>query len=263
MQLLVVTGAGVSAASGIPLFRVGADAVWAKDTTEMGTSGFFRQAPVAQWRWYQERFRSASTARPNAAHFALARLEEAVPDFLLVTQNIDKLHEEAGSRKLVKVHGSADRVRCSKVGCKNAAPSGSLAKSDFDADFQRFSDDPRRETLPSCPACGALLRPHVLWFDETYTEHDSYQFGRVAEFASAATDIYFIGTTLQVGVCAMVLEQGTRRARPAQVTVVDPDPRVEHLQLAMRWSGLPDVRVDTVKAKAEKFLPRLVRELGR
>src|SRR5262249_14007269 len=110
--ILVLTGAGISLASGIPTFR-GTDtaAVWASDVMELGTYAYFLRNPVKSWEWYRKRFAIAAGAKPNAAHFALAELEKwqaaRSGKFLLVTQNIDNLHEMAGSRELVKVHGSA------------------------------------------------------------------------------------------------------------------------------------------------------------
>ena len=126
--ILVLTGAGISLASGIPTFR-GSDegAVWTRDVTELGTYRYFQRDPVGSWRWYLQRFAAALQAKPNAAHFALSELERwhagRGGTFLLVTQNIDTLHEQAGSLDFVKVHGSADRARCSSPRC----PLGSTA----------------------------------------------------------------------------------------------------------------------------------------
>jgi NAD-dependent deacetylase len=115
--LVVVTGAGISAASGIPTFRgTDPDAIWKRDITELGTLAFFHENPVASWQWYLSRFDKVLSAKPNLGHVSIARLERwqlaRGGGFLLVTQNIDTLHEQAGSRRMVKVHGSADRVRC-------------------------------------------------------------------------------------------------------------------------------------------------------
>jgi hypothetical protein len=132
-SIVVTTGAGISLASGIPTFR-GQDpgAVWKRDVTELGTFRYFREDPAGSWRWYMSRFDLVFAARPNAAHQALAALQTwqmgADGSFLLITQNIDTLHEQAGSLDLVKVHGSADRVRCAREGCLLGAPKGSLAR---------------------------------------------------------------------------------------------------------------------------------------
>ncbi len=150
---MVITGAGISLASGIPTFRgTDKDAVWKKDVTELGTYRFFRQNPVESWLWSHRIFGATQGAKPNPAHVALAEIEKkhvaSGGRFLLITQNIDTLHEQAGSQALVKVHGSADRYRCaSPLGCPNGAPSGSIPVADVD--FEPFFADPSFEKLPA------------------------------------------------------------------------------------------------------------------
>ena len=124
--ILVVTGAGASHASGIPTFRGREpEAVWKQDDIDLATRRTFELDPVAQWSWYLRRFERLEGARPNPGHLALVELERWQTarggGFLLVTQNIDTLHEEAGSRRLIKVHGSSDRLRCSRQGCRHGA----------------------------------------------------------------------------------------------------------------------------------------------
>ena len=176
--LLVVTGAGISLASGIPTFR-GTDpgAVWNADVTELGTRRYFERDPVGSWGWYLGRFGALRDKAPNPAHAALVALERSRAAtgeaFLLVTQNLDGLHRAAGSGRLIEVHGSAHFVRCAETGCSNGAPAGKLSRDA--ADFTAFLAAPSRHTLPTCPACGHFLRPHVLWFDEFYTDHADYQ----------------------------------------------------------------------------------------
>lgn len=246
--LLVVTGAGVSHASGIPTFRgTDRDAIWKRDVTELGTYGFFEEDPVGSWRWYLDRFAAVLPAAPNAAHVALVALERAQVargrPFLLVTQNVDVLHERAGSKALVKVHGSADRVRCVRRRCVHAAPTGSIPRPE--ADIARFAADPRRETLPRCPACGDLLRQHVLWFDEAYASHASYDFERALDFAMGAAAMLFVGTSFSVG----ATDAFVRTARVARVPVASIDP----------GDHPPPPGVTPVCAKAEEVLPEAVR----
>lgn len=250
--LVVVTGAGISLGSGIPTFR-GTDpgAVWKRDVTELGTYRFFREDPVESWRWYLSRFDMVLNARPNPAHLAVAALERwhlgRGGRFLLVTQNIDTLHEDAGSRELVKVHGSADRVRCARTGCVHGAPRGSLPRGDFD--IEPFRAAPSLETLPRCPACGDVLRQHVLWFDEYYQEHEDYQWQRVQEAAGTMDLGLFIGTSFAVGVTDVFLQTGLLRKVP--MASVDPGgTRIRH----------PLLRA--IDAKAEEVLPALCEELG-
>lgn len=246
--LLVVTGAGVSHASGIPTFRgTDRDAIWKRDVTELGTYGFFEEDPVGSWRWYLDRFASVLPARPNPAHEALVALERALEargtPFLLVTQNVDTLHERAGSKALVKVHGSADRVRCVRRGCEHAAPTGSIARPE--AEIARFLADPRDATLPRCPACGDLLRQHVLWFDESYASHASYAFDVALEAALDATAMVFVGTSFSVGATDAFL----RAARTRRTPVLSIDP----------GDHPPPFGVTPVRAKAEEALPAAVR----
>src|ERR1044072_1968045 len=223
--LLVVTGAGVSVASGIPTFR-GNDpgAIWKRDVTELGTRRYFESDPVGSWRWYLERFDRVADARPNAAHHAIVELERWQPardaPFLLVTQNVDTLHEQAGSTAMVKVHGSADRVRCSREGCALGAPRGSLPRSSVD--LAAFRPEPALVPLPRCPSCGALLRQHVLWFDETYDQHADYQIERVIAAAEEAEVVLFAGTSFSVGITDLLLHTPGRNG--AGASAIDPAP---------------------------------------
>jgi len=157
-RVVVVTGAGISHASGIPTFRgTDRDAVWKRDLTELGTHRYFRQDPVGSWRWYSSRFDRVRDRRPNSAHAALVSLErwqrEGGGEFTLVTQNVDTLHEIAGSRELIKVHGSADRVRCVRVGCEFGAPSGSIHRDSVD-----FQPSLRCRILKPYPSAQAAVR---------------------------------------------------------------------------------------------------------
>ena len=245
-SFLVVTGAGVSVASGIPTFRGSdPDAVWARDTTQMGTHRYFVEDPVGSWRWYLDRFEKVVGARPNPAHQALADMERwhkaHERGFLLVTQNIDGLHRAAGSEDIVEVHGRADRFRCSRDGCNLGAPTGSIARADVD--LGPFLGAPSPSTLPRCPACSSLLRQHVLWFDERYDMHGDYQVGRALYAAQRARVVLFAGTSFAVGITAMILEEAANHS--ANVYSIDPTPRP---------SG-PSVRA--IVAPAEVALPAL------
>jgi NAD-dependent deacetylase len=251
-RLLVVTGAGVSLASGIPTFR-GTDpgAIWKHDLTELATFGFFQSDPVASWRFYLDRFDLVRDARPNPAHLAIAALDRARGErdreFLLVTQNVDTLHEAAGTTRMIKVHGSADRVRCSAVRCRLGAPRGSLGFGRVDA--AAFLASPCLDTLPRCPECEAPLRPHVLWFDELYGDHQDYQWDRLLGSAAAATTIVFVGTSFSVGVTDVILQSGL--ATGAAMLSIDPGAhRQPHRSL--RHLAVP----------AERVLPAACRELG-
>jgi NAD-dependent deacetylase len=243
--LLVLTGAGISAASGVPTFRGSEpDAIWTRDVTEMATLQYFEEDPAGSWRWYRSRFENLGAVRPNPAHIALRSLEqwnvERGGDFLVVTQNIDTLHEQAGTERLIKVHGSADRCRCTRAGCPNASP-GSLPLDSLD--FRAFDRDPQARTLPRCPACGSLVRPHVLWFDELYTSHPDYQYARVAWAVDRMSIALCIGTSFAVGITAMLLRAAAISSTP--LFVVEPgEPRIAAAS-----------NVTFIRARAEDFLP--------
>jgi len=245
-HLLVITGAGISVASGVPTFR-GDDpgAVWSESVMEMGTRAFFLREPVRYWQWNQALYGPILAARPNPAHMALARLERHLLGrgrrFTLVTQNIDTLHEDAGSQDVIKIHGTVSRVRCAREGCMNGSPRGSLPSSVVDMASLSAATD--RIHLPRCTACGGLLRPHVLWFDEYYTEHHDYRFEEAAAAVASADVLLFVGTSFAVGITDLMLDQAL--ARGAKLISVDPH-------------GVPPhPLVEWVKKPAEAVLPGL------
>ena len=214
---------------------------------ELATRRTFERDPVAQWSWYLRRFERLEAARPNPAHGALADLERWQEDrdgrFLLVTQNIDTLHEQAGSRRLIKVHGSSDRLRCSRRGCDHGAPAGSLPRAAIDLD--RFRRAPERRNLPICPRCGALLRAHVLFFDEMYDEHVDYRFDQVLQAGDEARVMVFVGTSFSVGVTELLLRAAVLRGVPR--LSVDPGGARQP-----PWTG-----IETLGAAAEELLPEV------
>ncbi len=250
---LVVTGAGISLASGISTFR-GSDpgAIWEASDMELATVDYFERDPVGQWRWYLERFRRLDDAEPNPAHYALADLERLHAagggELTVVTQNIDLLHERAGSRRLIKVHGSSDRVRCSRVGCRHGAPAGSLPRTEVD--LERFRRSPAQDTLPRCPLCAAPLRAHVLFFDEYYQEHVDYRFGDAMAAAERAALVLFAGTSFSVGITDLIGRAARRRRVP--VFSIDPNPAPQARVYGVR----------TLAARAEEVLPELLAVLG-
>lgn len=250
-SLVVVTGAGVSVASGIPTFR-GDDpgAVWAENLTTLGTEAFFRLHPVASWTFTLDLFQSMHGAEPNPAHRALATLERRQiaggGTFLLIGQNIDRLHAAAGSRQVIDVHGRFDRVRCVQDGCRHSAPDGSL---EWPAEaIDRFRRAPAANTLPRCPTCHEVVRPHLLWFDEFYDGHVDYGWARTRAAAATADLVLFVGTSFAVGVTEMFLAAASEREVPAWS--IDPA-GVD----ASRWF------VRGVAERAEVALPALIQRL--
>jgi NAD-dependent SIR2 family protein deacetylase len=249
--VLVVTGAGISLASGIPTFR-GTDpgAVWKKDVTELGTVRYFYDEPEGSWSWYLQRFGALHNAQPNPGHTALAALEDWCDSkqmpFLLITQNVDGLHAAAGSRKLIEVHGAARRVRCSKYGCSLGAPNGSIARVDVEAKIQEFLANPIRENVPRCPKCDSFLRQHVLWFDEYYDEHSDYHWKQVLQSSEEAKLVIFIGTSFSVGVTELVVSAARKHRAP--IYNIDP-------------AGSDARSITLIKEGSEKALPALMTEL--
>lgn len=153
-RVFVLTGAGISAESGLPTFR-GAGGIWrGYRAQDVATPKAFRTNPEMVWQFYSERRRRHSTVTPNPAHYALAKFEQALGDrFFLCTQNVDSLHEQAGSKRIIHMHGRLMQTRCSREGCRT----------------KPFDDDRSYMSLievPKCPECGAIVRPHVCWFGE-------------------------------------------------------------------------------------------------
>lgn len=147
-SMCVLTGAGVSAESGVPTFR-GPGGMWRnRDPMSLATPEAFAADPKTVWEWYQWRREIIRSCSPNPGHEAIGRIERGKEDFLLVTQNVDGLHRLAGSRKIVEFHGSIWAVRCTGCGREEEVRS-------------RFPVLP-----PRCGSCGALLRPGVVWFGE-------------------------------------------------------------------------------------------------
>jgi NAD-dependent deacetylase len=146
----VLTGAGVSAESGVPTFR-GERGLWRGfRPDQLATPEAFRRDPALVWAWYDWRRGLIAACAPNAAHETLAEMETALPDFTLITQNVDGLHQAAGSRNVLELHGNIWRVRCTACGA-----------------IHEDRRVPLPEIPPRCPACEGLLRPDVVWFGES------------------------------------------------------------------------------------------------
>ena len=146
--VMALTGSGISAESGVPTFRDAQTGLWARyDPTELATPEAFERDPGLVWEWYSWRRELVRGAEPNVGHRALAELEQSIPRFSLVTQNVDGLHQRAGSRAVIELHGSIERTKCSAEG---------TIVEEYDPDGKP----------PLCPHCGAFLRPDVVWFGE-------------------------------------------------------------------------------------------------
>jgi NAD-dependent deacetylase len=216
-RITILTGAGVSAASGVPTFR-GDDGLWNdKRAEELATPDGFAADPKLVWEWYDWRRQLIAKAEPNAAHLALARWTRERTGVTLITQNVDRLHERAGSTNVVRMHGSIWMLRC-------WAPCDEGAASWVD---ERV---PLSPLPPHCPHCGGLARPGVVWFGE---QLDS----AVLEACDAACDcdvFLSIGTSSLVYPAAGLLYQSRRRG--AYTVEINPDvteaSRFVHLAIA-------------------------------
>jgi NAD-dependent deacetylase len=151
-KLVVFTGAGVSKESGIPTFREPETGLWAKyDPMQLATPEAYERDPAFVWSWYEHRFGALAGAEPNPGHFAIAELELLRPRVAVITQNIDGLHQRAGSTRVVELHGTMHSFRC--VGGRHRGYG-----------WGDFAD--QKEKPPRCPECGEYLRPEVVWFGE-------------------------------------------------------------------------------------------------
>jgi NAD-dependent deacetylase len=145
-KIVVLTGAGISAESGLATFRDAQTGLWSKfKPEELATAEAFRRNPKLIWDWYAWRREQALEAEPNPGHLALAEMEKRAPEFLLITQNVDGLHTRAGSKRIVELHGNIHRFRCFENDCTS---------DNFDVEQGR------------CRSCNGNLRPDVVWFGE-------------------------------------------------------------------------------------------------
>ena len=212
-RVVVLTGSGISAESGVPTFRDAQTGLWERyDPQELATPEAFAGNPHLVWEWYQWRRGLVAKAQPNPGHKALAELERRSPGFTLVTQNVDGLHQRAGSREVIELHGNITRSKCSEEG---------VVVGEYESG----------EKPPRCPACGAFLRPDVVWFGEMLP------FGALEETSEAARgcDLFLsIGTSSLVypaaGLPHEALENG---ATLVEINPAD-TPLSPHVDFALR-----------------------------
>jgi NAD-dependent deacetylase len=174
-RVVVLTGAGVSQESGLRTFRDAQTGLWAQYKPEdLASPEAFARDPKLIWDWYAWRREAIKGVCPNAGHYALVELEKKIPEFILITQNVDGLHRMAGNKQVLELHGNIQRVRCSEC--------GRFAES--------WSDDP--DIVPKCEKCDGLLRPDVVWFGESLPRAEL----EAAVTAARACDVFFsIGTS--------------------------------------------------------------------
>lgn len=225
--MAALTGAGISAESGVPTFRDAQTGLWARfDPHELASPEAFAREPRLVWEWYTWRRELVAGTRPNPGHYALAELARRVPFFTLMTQNVDNLHQAAGSSGLIELHGNLQRTKCSREGV--------LVDEWVDTG----------EVPPRCPICGAPLRPDVVWFGESLPAAALF----AAVTAAREAEVFFsIGTSALVQPAATLPLEALRHG----AVVVEVNPHETPLTAAATYA-LP--------GPAGQILPALVAE---
>ena len=235
-RVVVLTGAGISAESGIPTFRDALTGLWARfDAEQLATPEAFRRDKALVWGWYEWRRMRVLQCQPNRGHQALARLAEIVPEFALITQNVDDLHERAGSGAVVHLHGSLHAPRCTACATPHQLPPG----------IPTEPEGGRRIDPPACIHCGHDVRPGVVWFGEGLPE----QAWQHAEEAVHRCDLLLsIGTSGLVYPAAGLPVLARQLGKP--VVVINPNKTDHDRQATLILRG-----------KAGEVLPRLLTRL--
>lgn len=222
----ILTGSGISSESGIPTFR-GKDGLWRNyKPEELATPYAFQKNPILVWEWYEMRRQVIKNANPNLAHYTIVEMEEFFENFLLVTQNVDGLHERAGSKNIVELHGNIWRAKCNYC------------------DSKEFLNTPLEIIPPLCSKCGNILRPDVLWFGESY---DLSILKNTQSFLNKCDVVFVIGSSGQVSVPVyMAKEAQYNGAFIVEINIEE-----------SYYTSFADI---LIKEKAAEFLPLLWKE---
>ena len=226
-RVAVLTGAGISAESGLQTFREAQDGLWSQYRPEdLATPDAFARDPKLVWDWYAMRRNKVAEATPNAGHFALMEMESYIPDFTLITQNVDGYHKMAGNKNILELHGNIQQVRCFD-GCGIV-------------DEWQATDD-----VPRCPKCDAYLRPDVVWFTESLPLDALH----AALDAAARCQVFFsIGTSGLVQPAASLAHNARQNGAVLVEINLDPTPLSPHVDFALH-------------GKSGEILPQLVKEV--
>ena len=247
-RIAVLTGAGISAESGLKTFRDAQDGHWAKYRPEdLATPQAFKRDPKLVWDWYAMRRGKAAEASPNPGHFALVEMEQHLDEFALITQNVDGYHIQAGSKNVLELHGNIQRVKCfDGCGVVEDWEKDNVIASEETATSQERA--PRRVSevdIPRCKKCNAYLRPDVVWFGESLPRKTLDD----ALYAAYNCQAFFsIGTSALVQPAASLAH--TARQQGAIIIEVNLDPTPLTSQVDF-----------TLHGKSGKILPRLVKEI--
>ncbi len=228
-HVCVLTGSGISAESGVPTFREAQTGLWERfDPHELATPEAFLRDPVLIWNWYRWRRDLVAKVKPNSGHRALVDLQAQVRDFTLITQNVDGLHQRAGSQNVIEFHGNLFEDRCIVEDC--------VVTEDYDASA----------TVPTCPACGSNLRPGVVWFGEAIPQNALQD----SMTAASSCDLFLsIGTSSLVWPAAGLADA----ARAAGATIVEVNPDTTPLSNATDFQ---------LNGNAGTILPELLERLS-
>lgn len=230
-RVVAFSGAGVSRESGLDTFR-GAGGLWERmRPEELATPQAFRADPAKVWQWYAWRWQRASGVQPNPAHRALARLEQIFPSCTVVTQNVDGLHQQAGSRSLLELHGTIRRAHCDRCG----------RSRDMGEAIAESSEEP-----PVC-SCGGRFRPSVVWFGEALPED---VFSRAAQEASCCDVFLSVGTSSTVYPAAGLIEVAHRAG--ACLIEVNPEPTPFSHRMDLRLAAPAGEAVPALVAAMER-----------
>jgi NAD-dependent deacetylase len=206
-RVAVLTGAGISAESGVPTFR-GQDGLWKQYRAEsLATPEAFERDPALVWEWYDWRRGLIAPVEPNAGHRVLAGWEGMFEDFAVITQNVDGLHAKAGSRAVVELHGNIWRLRCTREGT-----------------VLETRETPLPRLPPVCPKCGALFRPHIVWFGEAL---DPAVLDRAYRLSEACQAMLVVGTSAVVHPAASLPAAAARAGAKIVEINVEPTPLTE------------------------------------
>ncbi|MEH1016286.1 NAD-dependent deacylase [Micromonospora sp. CPCC 206060] len=235
-RVVVFTGAGISAESGVPTFRDDLTGLWARfDAEQLATPEAFHADPDLVWGWYEWRRARVRRAEPNPGHLAITTIATQAPDSTVITQNVDDLHERAGTQAAIHLHGSLFAPRC--VAAAHPAtfpnpPDGEVAEL----------PEGRRIPPPRCASCAALVRPGVVWFGEALPE------AALTAAVQAAADCDVLLTVGTSGVVHPAAEIPRIAARAgAAVIQVNPEP-----------TPLDPVATINLRGTAAQVLPALV-----
>lgn len=221
-RITVLTGAGISAESGIPTFRDALTGLWQHFDAEMlATAEAFRRDPALVWGWYEWRRMKTLMAQPNAAHLAIAGLADQVPQLSVFTQNVDDLHERAGSAEVQHLHGSLHHPRCFDCGYPFPLPDG----------LPREPEGGRRLSPPECQECGGLVRPGVVWFNELLPANI---LNRALESSSSCDLLIVVGTSGVVYPAAQLPRVASRAGR----NIIQVNPTRSKLDSVCTWNVL-------------------------